>query len=80
MPTPLEAAIAVLEAEVAGFQQGTKDQPKEKTTDWFLLRAYGLGLSCLRALKARALEDDPPGAERFYRNASKGMKAPDDKD
>ena len=78
MPTPLEAAIAVLEEEVASFQQGTKTQPLVKTTDWFLLRARALGLSTLRTMRARALEDDPVGAERFYRHSLGKMKAPDD--
>lgn len=75
MATPLDAAIAVLEEEIASFQQGTKDQPKEKTTDWFLLRAKSLGLSSLKTMAARQLADDPVGAERFHCNASKYRKA-----
>lgn len=78
MTTALEAAIEVMAAEVAAFQQGTKSQPAEKTTDWFLLRAKSLGLSSLRTMKAQQLDEDPVGAERFHRTASIHMKKPDE--
>ncbi len=68
-------AIAILEEEVAAFKQGTLDQPKEGTTDWFLLRAKALGLSHLRRMAQLSLHDNPAAAERFYRDCSKGMKS-----
>lgn len=73
----LDKAIAVLEAEVEEFQQGTPNQPKEKTTDWYLLRAKVTGLGLLKQLKARGLDNDPAGCERFHRTHTKGMKRDD---
>lgn len=47
----LERAIATLEAEVAGFKQGTPDQPREGTEGWYVLRAKSLGLSLLKRMR-----------------------------
>ena len=72
--TPLERAIQELEALVAGFGQGGALAPREGTKDWFLLRAYALGLSQLRRMKQLALDEEPAAAERFYRKASTTFK------
>ena len=73
--TPLESAIALLEAEVEAFQQGTKFQPAEKSEAWFVLRAKALGLSHLRRMAQLRVHDDPAAAERFYRGCQKTFKS-----
>lgn len=73
----LDAAIKVLEEEVAAFQQGTKDQPKEGSVDWFLLRARALSLSHLKRMQQLNLQGDAAAAERHYRNCSNLVKGAD---
>jgi NOL1/NOP2/fmu family ribosome biogenesis protein len=70
----LDKAIAVLQEEVDYFQQGTKNQPAEKSTDWYLLRAKVAGLGLLKQMKVRGYENDPASAERFARAHTKGMR------
>lgn len=67
MPTPLEIAISDLEKALGSLGLGTPRQPTEGTRDWYLLRAYGAGLSSLKALQVSGLESDHAGAERAYR-------------
>ncbi len=71
----IDAAIAILEAEVDSFNQGVpRVQPEENTTEWFILRAKALGLSHLRRMKQLGAHEDPAAAERFYRNCSSTFK------
>lgn len=70
----LDRAIAQMEAEVAGFKQGTPDQPAEGTADWFLLRAKAIGLSNLRRMKQLEVGSDPAAAERYYRKCTSALK------
>lgn len=70
----IEQAILQLEGEIAVLQPGTKNQPGEGTTDWFVLRALALGLSNLRRMKQLEVQDDPAAAERFYRRCSNTFK------
>ena len=70
----LDRAITQLEEELAALGLGTKDQPAEGTTEWFLLRAKAIGLSFLR--KARQMNGAPPAEiERHFRKASIEVKA-----
>lgn len=70
----LDRAIQLLQAEVAAFGQGTKNQPQEKSTEWFLLRAKASGLSLLKRMQQLGIENDPAAAEHYYRRASKDAK------
>lgn len=67
MPSPLESALSELETQLSRFGQGTPRQPAEGTRDWYLLRAFSIGLSHLRSLQSAGLEHDHAGAERAYR-------------
>ena len=70
----LERAILQVEEEMAALGLGTKDQPAEGTTEWFLLRALGIGLSFLR--RAKQMNGAPPAEiERHFRKASIEVKA-----
>lgn len=71
--TPLQEAIAAMQAEVDAFGQGTKSQPKEHTASWFLLRGYTAGLSVLKAME-RTQISDPKLCERYIGNVLKGVK------
>ena len=71
----VERAIEQLQAEVDAFGQGTPNQPKEHSTAWFLLRAKATGLSMLKRLRQLNIEGDAAAAERYYRKASKEVKA-----
>jgi len=70
----LDRAILRLTEEIAEYQHGTPQAPKEKTVDWFLLRAKSLGLTCLRRMQQLQVEEDVAGAERFYRACAKSFK------
>lgn len=70
----IERAIVELEEQIAQYQPGTKQAPKEGTSEWFLLRAYALGLTHLRRIKQLGVESDVAASERFYRGASKTFK------
>lgn len=65
----LSLALEQLQAEVDSFLQGTKQQPREGTADWFLLRAKSIGLSYLRSIEKQKL-DQPASAraaDRVYK-------------
>jgi len=64
--SPLEEAVASLEAEVLAFGQGTKDQPEDLSRDFYLLRAKSLGLSYLRGASAGTIS---------YESALRAMKS-----
>lgn len=70
----LDRAIEQLSAEIADFQQGTKQAPKDGTVEWFLLRAKSLGLSHLKRMKQLGVESDVAASERFYRKCSSSFK------
>ena len=72
----LAAAIQQLKAEVDAFGQGTKDQPAEGSSAWFLLRAKQLGLQALRSME-RAKIDSPRAAELHYRRLASTCKLPE---
>lgn len=71
----LDAAAESLQATVDSFHHGTSEQPKEGTAEWFLLRGSVIGLAYLKRLQRLGLGDDPPAADRIYREASKVFKA-----
>ena len=73
----IESAIAQLETEIAGFKQGTKDQPKEGSGAWFMLRALSAGLVLLRVMQQRGVANDPAAAESFFRLYTKEAKTSD---
>lgn len=66
MSHPLDVAIAELELEVTAL-----GAPDPATVGWFTLRAKSTGLTMLRVLKQRGLQDDPAAAENFRKNARK---------
>ena len=70
----IEQAIINLQAEVDSFAQGTEQQPKEGTVDWFRLRALSLGLTHLKRVKQLGVHNDPAAAERLYRTSNKTFK------
>lgn len=70
----LDTAIVTLEADVAAYRPGTSQAPKERTADWWRLRALSLGLSCLKQMRQLKVEEDAAAAERFYRACSKNFK------
>jgi len=70
----LDLAIEQLQAEVIAYGQGTLAQPKEHSTEWFLLRAKVLGLSSLKRMKQLGVEADPAAAERYYRKSCTVVK------
>lgn len=78
MSTPLEDAIAQLEAELTDLKLGMKEQPKDGTAGWFTLRGKALGLSLLRSMKARSLEGDCTQADAFYKTCRREMKGVSD--
>lgn len=71
----IDDAIVQLESEIAAFQQGTPQQPKDDTQSWFILRARVLGLTYLKQLRIQGLHNDPAAAERTYRGHLKAFKA-----
>lgn len=72
----LDKAIELLETEISALGQGKKDQPKEGTPEWYVLRAKGVGLTFLRHAKANGRDASNPEFQRFYRKFSKEVKAP----
>lgn len=74
MSSPLERAIGELEGIVDSFGQGTRDAPAAGSKEWFILRAYALGLSSLRRMAQLEVGEEPAAAERFYRGCSKTFK------
>ncbi len=72
----LQRAIDQLAEEVAAFKQGTADQPKENSPEWYLLRAKSLGLSHLKLMKQLGT-DDAGQIEQFHRQASRKLKHED---
>ncbi len=69
----LERAIATVEGELTALGLGTKDQPKEGTEGWYLLRAKSLGLSFLRQI--RQVESNPAALERHFKKATLEVKS-----
>lgn len=72
----IDDAIALLEAEVAAFGQGTKDQPQEGTPEFFILRAKSIGLSMLKQMRVNGI-DSPARVESFYKASLKHAKIGD---
>jgi hypothetical protein len=64
----LQRAIEQLQAEVDAFNQGTPSQPKDGTTEFFLLRAKALGLASLKQMEKGGVEGNIAAAERLYRD------------
>lgn len=71
----IESAVAQLEVEIASFKQGTKDQPKEGSGAWFMLRALSVGLTMLRTMQAKSVSNDPAAAEALFRQFMRDVKA-----
>lgn len=73
----VDAAIAQLETEVAAFKQGSKDQPKDGSAAWFMLRGLSAGLLMLKQMKLHGVANDPSQADRFFNNYTKQLKQPE---
>lgn len=71
----LSMALEVMQAEVTAFAPGTKTQPKERTTDWFLLRAKAAGLAYLQRVEQLGIAGDAGASERLYKAGSRHFKA-----
>ena len=70
----LDAAIAVLESEVAALMAVNRPSAagadvNTGSADWFLLRAKSLSLSSLRRMAQLGLHEDAAAAERYHRAA-----------
>lgn len=72
--TNLDTAISQLQEESDAYTQGSKVQPRDGTTEWYVLRAITIGLGYLKRAKQLGLEDDVPAADRLYRAAAKASK------
>lgn len=70
----LANAVTELEEEVASFHQGTKTQPRDGSTEWFLLRAKVIGLSYLKRIEQLGVESDAGACERVYKLSAKTFK------
>lgn len=77
MAHPCEAAITMLEAELAPFAQGSKQQPKDGTPEWFLLRAKAHGLTLLKRMVQLGVHESPKSSELFARSVGRFLKADD---
>lgn len=75
MASALDLAIKDLEEKMS--LQGTKDQPKENTPGWFLLRAQSLGHALLLQMRKDGYEVNPKAAEVCYKIALKKVKGND---
>ena len=73
--TPLDSAIAQMEEEVASYNPGGREAPKEGTSGWYLLRATVLGLQYLRRIRDLEIHHDHGACERLYLLGSKHFKA-----
>ena len=73
---PLDQAIGILDAEIAEFKHGTKEQPREHTPEWYVLRAKSLGMTYLLRVRQQELHQhqDLSAAERYYRVCAKQFK------
>lgn len=71
----LSNAIDELAAELAAFNQGAKQQPRDGSTEWFLLRAKTCGMAYLKRLAQLGVESDAGACERVYKVSSKVFKA-----
>lgn len=67
MPTPLEGAIATMQAEIDGYNLGTPQQPLAGSLDYYRLRALLVGHAMLLRIQALGIEGDVAGTERLYR-------------
>lgn len=72
MSTALDLAIKRLEDQLAS--QGTKDQPKEGTPEWFVFRSTAVGLTFLRKLKAEGHEGNSQACNLSYKLAISRVK------
>ena len=70
----IDVAIGMLEEEILSSGHGTKQQPKDGTAEWFILRARSLGLSHLRRMKQLGAHLDAGSAERFHRGCAGQLK------
>lgn len=68
----LKVAIAQLQAQIA--TQGTKQQPKEGETEWYLYRAAAIGLAWLQQADRDGLGQNPRAVEVSYKLALKEAK------
>lgn len=69
-----------LGGEIAQFNQGSKRQPKDHSTEWFLLRAKTLGNAYIQRVAQLGIESDPAACERLYKaclGAFKAAEVPD---
>lgn len=73
--SPLESAISQLQEEFDSYSPGTKDAPAPSTDRWYLLRAVSIGLTYLKQVAVRGLDNDPAAAEALYRVSGKELKA-----
>ena len=71
----LKWAREQLDLEVECYGHGTANQPKEKTQEWFMLRARSVGRTLLRRMEQLSLEGNPAEAERLYKSVLKAIKA-----
>lgn len=71
----LPNAIAELEAEIASFNQGSKAQPKDGSTEWFLLRAKAVGIAYLKRVEQLGIAHDAGACERVYKKCSVVFKS-----
>ena len=70
----LSNAIDALQEEIDGFNQGTSNQPKDNSTEWFLLRAKVVGHNYLRRIEQLGIENDAGACERIYKTGAKLFK------
>lgn len=70
----LDVAISQLQEESDAYTQGSKVQPRDGTTEWYVLRAITIGLGFLKRAKQLELDNDVPAADRLYRAAAKASK------
>ena len=74
MEVELNLAISQIEEELVALGHGTPSQPKEGTTEWFRLRALGVGLSFLRDARGKGLGASSSATERHRRLWAKDAK------
>lgn len=71
----LTNAIALLTEEVS--VQGTPQQPKDGTTEWYLLRARAIGLSWLKQQAQLDLGEDFVAADQHFQRVTRNLKGLD---
>lgn len=73
----LDQAISDLEAEIVALGQGTAQQPKDGTAEWYRLRALALGRAYLLRVQALSIDSDAGACERLYRSQLGSAKLQD---